>query len=143
VICFISYSDTSLPSGNETAGQAKTRSVGISYTIDTVADGPVAFASQHFKKDRDAFKGEKTTPNGIGEEAFTGIEKTGDDVRLHTGFRISNLTVDVTVGGKNFTGEPDPQTVGDSPEHVSDLKSGAESVARALADNVDTVMSTK
>ncbi|MEV6258195.1 hypothetical protein AB0L97_33565 [Nocardia sp. NPDC051911] len=100
----------------------------------------MSHASESFGRYWDGFNRDKKAVNGIGDEAFTGIEqRSSDKVVVKTGFRISNLTVDVFATGSNFSGTDDVRTV-ESSQLFSDVKSGAESLAKTLADNIDEIM---
>ncbi|MGV9544604.1 hypothetical protein [Nocardia beijingensis] len=143
LMCDISYGDSSAPQRHESGARPRSRFLTVTFTMDSSPGTPVSHASESFGRYRDGFSRDKMVLNGIGDEAFTGIESRSDDkVVVKTVFRISNLTVDVFATGSNFSGTDDVGIV-ESPQLFSDVKSGAESIAKAIADHIDDIMPAK
>ncbi|MEU2087874.1 hypothetical protein [Nocardia beijingensis] len=143
LMCSISYGDSSAPQRHESGARPRSRFLTVTFTLDSSPGTPVSHASESFGRYRDGFSRNKMMLNGIGDEAFTGIEsRSGDKVVVKTVFRISNLTVDVFATGSNFSGTDDVGIM-ESPQLFSDVKSGAESIAKAIADHIDDIMPAK
>ncbi|MFX0576817.1 DUF3558 domain-containing protein [Nocardia nepalensis] len=79
---------------------------------------------------------------GVGEDAITWVEQPKAAVRIGLRFRIGNLQVEVVTSGEDWSGIPESFPVGDSPELRKDLQSGAESVAKAVAQQARSVLPT-
>lgn len=140
-MCSVSFGDPSLPSDHRSGEEAEYRYASITFTVNSSQDSASA-TRDAFKRIRDEFRSANITPISLRDEAFTGIETNAGGMRVQTQFRIANLIVGVTTSGENFTGNDGSKT-SDSPQLVSDLKSGAESIARSVAEDIDTVMSAQ
>ncbi|MFI9509244.1 hypothetical protein [Nocardia sp. NPDC052566] len=141
--CSVHYTAKTLPERRETGDRPQFRFISIWLTIDTSSEDPIESTKEFFGKQRDKRRGEKIYINA-GDEAFTSEQqKVGREVQAETSFRISNLIVEVTASATNFSGTDDIAIDSPSAQQVSEAKLAAESIARAIADNIATIMPRK
>jgi hypothetical protein len=135
--CKIEFQNRS-PSTAESTGYPQSRLLTVVLKIDTTSDNPVSATENYFAEVRSRFTNTNTIPlSGIGDEAFSGADASDSYIaNFQTVFRISNLLVTVIAGAQDYANSG----LGND---IDTEKSGSESVARAIASQIDRVMSTR
>ncbi len=120
-------------------GDPRIRRVLITFRLET-GDKPVTAQKRYFETSGQGYDGK--TSAGIGEESYSATRTKDGSADATTAFRISNFYAQVSTSGENAPPQPGPG-ITDSPQLRSNLQSGSQRIAKALADNVDTVLGGK
>lgn len=82
-----------------------------------------------------------STAPGIGEDAITWVdEPRNSPVRFGLRFVIGNLDVDIMTSGWDWSEDSEPWPADDSPKLREDLRAGAESIAKAVAQHAQSAL---
>ncbi|MEV6276359.1 hypothetical protein [Nocardia sp. NPDC051832] len=142
LMCSANFTDPVLPIGSGVGGNPRSRSVSVTLKVFADPMNAVSTAINSVQTIRSQFSG-NAEDLSVGDRGFIGIgNDSGRVVRANAYFQISNLIVDVIASGENFSGISDTSSTG-SPQLISEVTEAAESVARAVANNVEVIVPSK
>ncbi|MBF6176197.1 DUF3558 family protein [Nocardia blacklockiae] len=80
---------------------------------------------------------------GIGDQADISTRAAGNKISVTMRTKLGNLAINVETQGSNWSGASGTPPTGDSPALRIDLAAGAESIAKALAQNLPASLPRK
>lgn len=139
----MTYSDP-IPREPIHAGRPMSRSFRIVYRITTMPR-PIDETTKSLSAEdvTTLHSAQPTKVPGIGEDAIMWFdEPKSAPVLVGLRFRIGNLDVNIGTSGRDWSGDAEPRPVDDSPKLREDLRVGAESLAKAVAQHAQSTLPT-